>query len=64
MMTSHQIAISHSVPVEVLGLDWWSTVDGLEQHYRDAAAMGRLTDALIGPPETAVWQQEAGFSKW
>jgi hypothetical protein len=27
-------------------------------------ALGGLPDALIGPPETAVWQQETGFSEW
>jgi hypothetical protein len=48
---------------EVLALDWWSTVDGLAEHYRDALT-GGLPDALIGPAETAVWQQEAGFSEW
>jgi hypothetical protein len=48
---------------EVLAPDWWSTVDGLAEHYRDALT-GGLPDALIGPAETAVWQQEAGFSEW
>jgi hypothetical protein len=47
---------------EVLALGWWSTVDGLAEHYRDSAGLGGLPDALIGPPETTVWQQEAGFS--
>jgi hypothetical protein len=49
---------------EVLALDGWSTVDGLAEHYRDATVTGGLPDALIGPAETAVWQQEAGFSEW
>jgi hypothetical protein len=49
---------------EVLALDWWSTVNGLAEHYRDATVTGGLPDALIGPAETAVWQQEAGFSEW
>jgi hypothetical protein len=48
---------------EVLALDWWSSVDGLAEHYRDGLT-GGLPDALIGPAETAVWQQEAGFSEW
>jgi hypothetical protein len=51
-------------PVEVLALDWWSTVDGLSEHYRDSATMSSLLDALTGPLETTVWQQEAGFSEW
>jgi hypothetical protein len=51
-------------PTEVLALDWWSTVDGLAEHYRDATVMSGLPDALIGPPETTAWQQEAGFSEW
>jgi hypothetical protein len=49
---------------EVLALDRWSTGDGLTEHYRDATLTGGLPDALIGPAETAVWQQEAGFSEW
>ena len=51
-------------PTEVLALDWWSTVDGLAENYRDSVVFGGLPDVLIGPPETAVWQQEAGFSEW
>jgi hypothetical protein len=50
--------------MELLALDWCSTVDGLAEHYRDSAALGGLPDALIGPPEAAVWQQETGFSEW
>jgi hypothetical protein len=49
---------------EVLALDWWSTVDGLAEHYRDATFTGGLRDAFMGAAETAVWQQEAGFSEW
>jgi hypothetical protein len=48
----------------VLALDWWSTVDGLAEHYRDAMVTGGLPDAVIGPAETVVWEQEAGFSEW
>jgi hypothetical protein len=51
-------------PTEVLALDWWSTVDGLAEHYRDAMVTGGLPGALIGRPEMTVWQQEAGFSEW
>jgi hypothetical protein len=57
------LAQSHA-QAEVLTLDWWSTVDGLAEHYRDATLMGGLPDALVGPAETAVWQQEGGFSEW
>ncbi|WP_328399536.1 hypothetical protein [Nocardia sp. NBC_00403] len=49
---------------EILALDWWSTLDGLQEHYNDAAVIGSLNDAVAGPPETVVWQQEAGFSEW
>jgi hypothetical protein len=62
---AHRTTLAPSgAQVEVLALDWWSTVDGLAEHYRDARVMGGLPDALIGPPETTVWQQEAGFSEW
>lgn len=51
-------------PTEVLAFDWWSTIEGLGEHYRDATVMGALPGAHIGPPETTVWQQVAGFSEW
>jgi hypothetical protein len=62
-MTSHQIAISHSVPKEAV-------VRPLALHLTRGVLASALdetrgmTDALIGPPETAMWQQEAGFSEW
>lgn len=52
-MTSQQVSISISVPTEIV-----------MQDYRDATLTSGLPDALIGPAETSVWQQEAGFSEW
>ena len=51
-------------PVEILAVDFWSTVKGLKDHYGDATAMGGLDDALAGPLAVSVWEQVNGFSEW
>jgi hypothetical protein len=51
-------------PVEVLALQWWSTLDGLVEHYRDEAAVGEFQHALNGPADVAAWQQAPSFSEW
>lgn len=53
-----------SAPVEILALDWWSTLEGLHEHYGDATTVDALQQAVAGPVETTVWQQEAGFTEW
>jgi len=51
-------------PVEILAVDSWSTLEGLEEHYGDAVAMAGLDNALAGPPTTSVWEQVGGFAEW
>ena len=51
-------------PVEILAVDFWSTLEGLKEHYSDAAAMSGLDDALTGPRASSVWKQVSGFSEW
>jgi hypothetical protein len=51
-------------PVEVLGIDFWSTIEGLKEHYGDAMATSGLRDVLAGAPAASVWEQSTGFSEW
>jgi hypothetical protein len=51
-------------PVEILAIDAWSTLEGLNEHYGDATAIGGLDDALARPPAASVWEQVNGFSEW
>ena len=51
-------------PVEILAVDFWSTLEGLKEHYSDATAMSGLDDALAGPLAVSVWEQASGFSEW
>ena len=47
-----------------LDLDWWSTPEGLQEHFGDPATPTVLEQAVGGPIETTVWQQQAGFTEW
>ena len=51
-------------PVQVLALQWWSTLDGMVAHYRDDAAVNGFQQALNGPVDVAAWQQAPSFSEW
>jgi hypothetical protein len=51
-------------PVEILGLDMWSALAGLVEHYADPASMTRLGDVFAGAPAASVWEQATGFSEW
>jgi hypothetical protein len=51
-------------PVEILAIDSWSTLEGLNEHYGDGTAMAGLDDALAGPPTASVWEQVSGFTEW
>jgi hypothetical protein len=52
-------------PIEILALDSWLTLEGLQEDYGDAVAMnGLYASALAEPPKTPVWQQQPGFTEW
>lgn len=52
-------------PGEVIGLDSWSSLDGLVEHYSDRAKLAPLGEAFAGPPDATVWEQPAGhWSEW
>lgn len=51
-------------PVELLTIEFWATLEGLNEHQGDATATSGLDDALAGPPAASVWEQASGFSEW
>jgi hypothetical protein len=57
-------APGESLPPEVVGLDLWSSLDGLKEHYSDRSAYGAMNDILAGAPQASVWEQPAGFNEW
>ena len=55
--------------VEILAVDFWSTFEGMKEHYGNltagaATAMSGLDDALAGPLAVSVWEPVRGFSEW
>lgn len=51
-------------PAEVLGVDHWTSLEGLQAHYQDKTAMQGIGDVLRGPPSPSVWQQAVGLNEW
>ncbi|MBS2028458.1 MAG: hypothetical protein JST54_11180 [Deltaproteobacteria bacterium] len=51
-------------PVEILGLDTWSTLEGLIEHYSDAKSMDGMDKLFASEPATSVWEQATGFNEW
>src|SRR5262249_39102652 len=49
---------------EVLGLDLWSSQEGMLEHYSDRSAYGPLMEQFTGAPASSIWEQPAGFSEW
>lgn len=56
--------VASTEPAEMLAVDFWSTFEGLKDHYGDATAMSGLDDVLTGPLAVSVWEQVNGFSEW
>jgi hypothetical protein len=50
--------------VEVLTIEFWATLEGLNEHHGDTPATSGLDDALAGPPAASVWEQASGFTEW
>jgi hypothetical protein len=49
-------------PAEILIIEFWATLEGLNEHHGDATS--GLDDALAGPPAASVWEQVSGFAEW
>ena len=64
---SHELFVrmgAPSEPVEILGLDTWSTLEGLVEHYSDAKSMEGMDTLFAGAPATSVWEHVTGFNEW
>jgi hypothetical protein len=62
-LTGNHAPAQTTAQAEILALDWWSTPEGLQEHFGDPAPTV-LKQAVGGPIETTVWQQQAGFTEW
>lgn len=52
-------------PVELLGVDVWTNLAGLTEHYTRPGEMANLASVFTARPEATVWQQaEGGWSEW
>lgn len=52
-------------PVEILGVDTWSSLDGLKEHYADQSHMAPIGASFAGAPTATVWEQAPGqWSEW
>jgi hypothetical protein len=69
-LLSHQLFVKmnapgDSSPLEVLGVDLWNDLAGMNEHYGDAKHMAPLANAFTGRPDTSRWEQAAGqWSEW
>lgn len=51
-------------PIEILAVDTWTTLQGLQEHYSDAAATAGIADAVAGQPDESIWEAATGFTEW
>jgi len=58
------IAAVPTAPAEILVVDVWPTLTGLNEHYNDTTVMNGLRDAVAGPLAMSVWEQASGFAEW
>jgi hypothetical protein len=64
---SHELFVKlgpPSDPPEIVGIDSWSTLEGLLEHYADAKVMTGLDAVIAGAPQVSVWEQGVGFNEW
>lgn len=51
--------------LEVLGLDLWFDLDGMNEYYADESEFAHLGPAFAGPPDTGSWKTAgAGWTEW
>jgi hypothetical protein len=54
-----------SSPVEIIGLDVWSSLPGLLEHYGDNPNLEALGSVFTAAPQATVWEQPPGnWSEW
>jgi hypothetical protein len=60
-----KVEASHAGRPELLGIDVWSSLEGMLEHYGDSANMALLGPIFDGPPAASVWEQAPGhWSEW
>jgi len=68
--TSHDLFVKLNAPedrspLEILGVDTWSSLPGLLEHYTDNPHMAALGSIFTAPPQASVWEQAPGkWSEW
>jgi hypothetical protein len=53
-----------TAPAEILVVDSWPALTGLNEHYSDTTVMDGLRDAVAAPLAMSVWEQASGFAEW
>ena len=67
---SHELFVKMPLPgadaaPELLGLDVWSSFDGMSEHYADPAHVPALAGAFAERAATSIWEQAPGdWSEW
>ncbi len=63
---SHDLYVRIGAPgtPEIIGVDFWSTLERLREHYRDEPAWHGFGASFAGPRHDSVWEQAAGFVEW
>ncbi len=51
-------------PVEILAVDFWSTLEGLKEHYSASTATNGLDEVLARPLTVSIWEPVSGFVEW
>jgi hypothetical protein len=51
-------------PVEILAVDFWSTFEGLKEHYSASTATNGLDEVLAKPLTVSIWEPVSGFVEW
>jgi hypothetical protein len=60
---SHDLYVALS-GAEVLGVDTWSDLDGMIEHYSDTSKMKDIIETLSGAPNASIWEATTGFNEW
>jgi quinol monooxygenase YgiN len=67
---SHELFIrlnapGDTTPPQLLGVDVWCDLAGMQAHYGDPKEMAALEGAFAGAPDPSTWQQAPGhWSEW
>ena len=66
-LLSHELYVKlgpPNEPMEIVGVDLWSSVEGRVEHYSDRSGLAPLSAGFAGEPAASVWEQAGGFNEW